>query len=347
MASLIEVAKLAGVSIATASRVLSGSPHPVTMDKRLRVLQAAQQLNYSPSALAQAMVTGFTHIVGVIVGDTTDPYFAWIVRGVEDVAREHGYLVIVCNSDRLPQVELSYLHTLEDYRADGVIFAGGGLQDELYLSEMSAVIQTFQKRKAACISLGKHLFPSFPVLIDNHKLVHSAVDYLAGLGHTRIAYISGPQLLTTTTQRLDGYQAGLAANGIAPDERLILNGDYRYESGAAAAEAVHAMEDRPTAILASNDVMAIGCMARLKELGYHIPDDFSVMGVDDIPFAKFVDPALTTIALPLYELGKVGMESLIRQHNGERLDEGGISLAHTLVVRKSTAAPKAPRAGEK
>jgi LacI family transcriptional regulator len=337
MASLADVAKLANVSIPTASRVLNGSKHPVSEEKRLVVLEAARTLNYSPSVLAQALVTGFTHIVGVIVGDATDPYFASIVRGVEDVARANGYLVIVCNSDRVPEVELSYLHTLNGYRVDGVIFAGGGLIHGEYLAEVSEVLKIFQKREAICISLGKHLFPSFPVIVANEEMVGDAIDFLVSLGHKRIAYISGPKLLTTTEQRLRGYKDALMSNGIEPDEALILSGNYKYESGWQAADSIHALKVKPTAVLASNDVMAIGCMAGLKELGYRIPDDISIMGIDDIPFAKFVDPALTTVALPLYELGKVGMESLIKLHNGEALDEKGVLLPHSLVARKSTA----------
>jgi len=339
MPLLKDVAKLANVSISTASRVLNGSAHPVSADKRMRVLQAAQSLNYSPSALAKAMVTGSSHIVGVIVGDATDPYFAWIVRGVEDMARAHGYLVIVCNSDRNPQVELSYLNALNDYRVDVVIFAGGGLNDEQYLAAMNQVMHVFQERNAICISLGKHLFPSYPVIVDNKQIVRSAVDYLVSLGHTRIAYISGPGLLTTTGQRLAGYQEALRAHGIKIDESLILNGNYKVESGYQAAVRVNAMSDKPTAVLASNDLMAIGCMSRLKELNYQIPGEISIMGIDDIPFAQIVDPALTTISLPLYELGKVGMESLVKLHKGEKLDEKGIMLPHTIIVRKSTAPP--------
>ena len=336
MALLIDVAKLANVSTSTASRVLNDSVHPVSADKRSRVLEAAQTLNYSPSALAKAMVTGFSHMVGVIVGDATDPDFAWIVRGVEDMARTHGYQVIVCNSDRDPPVELSYLNALNDYRVDGVIFAGGGLNDEHYLAGINQVLQLFQKRDAICISLAKHFFTSFPVVVDNQQIIHFAVDYLVSLGHMRIAYISGPGLLTTTEQRLAGYRAALYAHRIKLDESLILNGNYKVESGYQAADRVHAMREKPTAILASNDMMAIGCMSRLKELNYQIPGEVSVMGIDDIPFAQIVDPPLTTIALPMYELGKVGMECLVKLHKGEELDQKGIVLPHTLVVRKST-----------
>jgi LacI family transcriptional regulator len=340
MPLLIDVARLANVSITTASRVLNGSTHPVNAEKRLRVLHAAQSLNYSPSALAKAMVTGHSHIVGVIVGDATDPYFAQIVRGVEDVARAHGYLVIVCNSDRQPQVEISYLNTLNDYRVDGVIFAGGGLNDLQYLASMNKVLKVFQERHAVCISMGKHLFPSYPVIVDNKQIVQSAAEYLISLGHKRIAYISGPELLTTTGLRLDGYQEALCKQGINIDEALILQGDYKVDAGYQAADKVHTMTEKPTAILASSDLMAIGCISRLKELDYQIPDDISVMGIDDIPFAQIIDPPLTTVALSMYELGKVGMESLVKLHNGDTLDKNGIILPYNLVIRKSTGLPK-------
>ncbi len=339
MVSISDVAKRANVSIATASRVLSGSSHPVSDEKRTRVLEAARALHYSPSALAQAMVTGETHIVGVIIGDATDPYFAAIVRGVEDVARAHGYLVIICNSDRVPAIELQYLNTLNDYRVDGVIFAGGGLVDEDYLNTVRQVLEVFCERGAVCVSLGKHLFPSFPVLVDNQQVSQDAVDYLIGLGHTRIAYISGPRLLTTTEQRLNGYKTALKSYGLELNPDYILDGDYNYESGLSAARAIDAMSTQPTAVLASNDLMAVGCLVGLKELGYKIPKAISIMGIDDIAIAEFVDPPLTTIALPLNQLGEIGMETFIKLRSGEMGITEGITLPHHLVVRNSTAAP--------
>lgn len=284
------------------------------------------------------MVTGSSHIVGVIVGDATDPYFAQIVRGVEDIARRHGYLVIVCNSDRYPPVEVSYLNTLNDYRVDGVIFAGGGLDDDKYLQAINKVLQVFYERKAICISLGRHNFPSYPVMVDNQQLIRTAVAHLASLGHTRIAYISGPRLLITTSLRLAGYRQAVQDYHLQQDESLILDGDYKVEFGFKAAGRVHAMQVRPSAVLASNDLMAIGCMSKLLRLGYHVPREISVMGIDDIPFARIVEPALTTIALPMYELGKVGMECLIRIHHGEELDSAGIILPHKLIIRQSTGA---------
>lgn len=340
MASIIDVARIANVSIATVSRVLTGSTHPVSEETRARVLEAARRLNYSPSALAKAMVTGDTYIVGVIIGDATDPYFAAIVRGVEDVARKHGYLVIVCNSDRVPAIELKYLRTLNDYRVDGVIFAGGGLVDETYLREMRQALEAFYEREAVCVSLGKHLFPSLSVTVDNTRAAQDAVDYLIGLGHTEIAYISGPKLLTTAELRLRGYEQAMEQHGLAVREEFILSGEYKYESGLQAARTIHALPHKPTAIMASNDIMAVGCIVGLKELGYAIPEDISVMGIDDIPMARIVDPPLTTIALPMYDLGATGMEALIKLRRGEITLDDNVVLPHRLVVRRSTAPPR-------
>jgi LacI family transcriptional regulator len=340
--SIVEVARLANVSITTASRVLSGSSYPVSQEKRSRVMAAAARLNYSPSALAKAMVTGDTRIVGVIIGDATDPYFATIVRGVEDAAREHGYLVIVCNSDRNPEVEISYLKTLNDYRVDGIIFAGGGLDDPKYIEAVTIILQAFQERGSVCVSLARQHLPSFAVRVDNRQIVRDAVSYLVDLGHTRIAYVSGPGLLTTTRSRLQGYQQAVEEFGIDRDAGLIIGGDYTYQAGQRAANEIHNMAKKPSAILASNDLMAVGCLVGLKELGYQIPKDVSVIGIDDIAFAQFVDPPLTTVCVPMYELGKIGMEHLIALRKGEKPELEMVILPHQIVVRKSTSEPKRP-----
>ena len=336
MVSITDVAKEANVSITTVSRVLNSSSHPVSLVTRAKVLAAAQALNYSPNALAQAMVTRATRIIGVIIGDATDPYFATIIRGVEDVARQHGYMVILCNSDRVPEIEIGYINTLGSYRADGLIFAGGGLTDEEYLKNINQALQRFQRRGARCISLAKHLFSPLSVLVDNEQVIKDAVNYLVGLGHRAIAYISGPPLLTTTALRLNGYRSALQSCGMFFKPEFVLDGDYKYESGLQAAQVIDQLIEKPTAILASNDMMAIGCIVALKQLGYRIPQDISVVGVDDITAAQFVDPPLTTMSLPLYELGAKGMESLIRLRNGDLSGDETIVLAHHLVERQST-----------
>jgi len=341
MVSIVDVAKSANVSVTTASRVLSGSTYPVRDEKRSRVLTAAAELNYSPSALAKAMVTGDTKIVGVIIGDSVDPYFATIVRGIEDTARSSGYLVVVCNSDRNPKVELSYLKTLNDYRVDGVIFAGGGLDDKDTIAATSEVLGTFQERGAACVSLARHRVPSCTIMVDNQQVIQDAMAYLIGLGHRRIAYISGPELLTTTKVRLAGYRAAIKKHHLDDGPELVLSGDYSFQSGQRAAETIANMKDRPTAVLASSDLMGIGCLTGLREQGYRIPADISIMGIDDIAFARFVDPPLTTMTIPMYELGKTGFEVLLNLRQGEASPDDEIILPHGLVERKSTAKVKA------
>jgi LacI family transcriptional regulator len=335
--SIVEVARRANVSIATVSRVLSASAHPVSEETRTRVIDAAQALNYSPSTLAKAMVTGSTRIVGVIVGDSTDPYFAAIVRGVEDVARECGYLVIVCNSDRLPAIELNYLRTLNGYRADGVIFAGGGLTDPAYLRSIGQALNAFRSRGAAVVSLGKHLFDSLGVLVDNKQLMIDATEHLLSLGHSDIAYISGPDLLTTSALRLDGHRQALARHGLQPRDDRLLSGDYTFEAGLGAAAQLASQRTLPTAVLASNDLMAIGCLVGLKQSGYRVPQQISVMGIDDITAARFIDPPLTTVSIPLHEMGAIGMESLIKLRHGQARHGEDVMLAHKIIVRQSTA----------
>lgn len=335
MASVLDVAKRANVSIATASRVLSGSEYPVSRATRARVLQAAAALDYSPNALAKAMATGRTGIVGVLVGDSSDPYFAAIVRGVEDVARHHGHLVVVCNSDRDPAIELRYLRALNDYRVDGLIFAGGGLTDDAYVREIRQAIEVFRSRGAACVALAPHLFASYRVLIDNEQVARDAVEFLYSKGHRRIAFLSGPPLLTTTGLRLAGYRAASTDLGLAEEPGYVLEGDYAFAGGLRAATQVHSLRPPPTALLASNDMMAMGAIVGLRQLGYRVPNDVSVMGIDDIPTAIAVYPALTTVAIPLHELGATGMESLLRLRRGELSADEGVTLPHRIIVRDS------------
>lgn len=340
MVSIADVAKKANVSITTVSRVLNGSSHPVNEKTRERVLAAAKELNYLPSALAQAMVTQATRIVGVIVGDAIDPYFATIVRGAEDVGREHGYLVIVCNSDRIPEIELQYLNTLGSYRVDGVIFAGGGLVDDEYLQNLDKALEGFYRRGSICVSLAPQPFSSVSVMVDNEQLVKDAIAHLVELGHRSIAYVSGPELLMTTHIRLEGYKAALSSHGLVVRPEYIFDGDYTYESGLKTAKTINALEAKPTAVLASNDQMGIGCIIGLKELGYRIPQDISVMGIDNIISTQFVDPPLTTVSMPLYDLGAIGMKRLIELRQQQSTDDSApTTLSHQLVIRRSTAPP--------
>ena len=329
-----DVAEKAGVSITTVSRVISNNPHPVNDKTRLKVLQAAQELNYAPSALAKAMVTQRSLIAGVIVGDTMDPFFAAIVRGVEDVARDMGYMVMVANSDRIPDLELKYIKTLNEYQVDGIIFAGGGLKDKAYLKSVAKTLEQFKNRDAAVITLGNHLFPSYAVMVDNDKIIYDAAAYLIELGHRKIAYITGPDTITTSGLRQMGYQRAMQEIG---EKEMVFMGDYLYESGLRVAEEIAQLASKPTAILASNDRMAIGCIVGLKSHGLRIPEDISVIGVGGVKTTQYISPPVTSIYLPLHELGAEAMRKLIQIRTGKEDRLGKSIVPHQLIIRSSTA----------
>lgn len=336
--TIADIARGAGVSITTASRVINRSEHPVSAATRERVLQTVQELGFTPSAIARALATQRTRIVGVIVGDSNDPYFSAIVRGVEDVGREQGYLVIVCNSDRIPEVELAYVKTLMNQRVDGLIFAGGGLTDSNYVNEIQALTERIVKRGGAVVALSEHLFPTFQVTIDNRAATRDLTSYLIKLGHRRIALIAGPKGLHTTALRKEGYRLALQAHGIALDRGLMVTGGFRFRGGMHAVERLWANKHLPTAIVASNDEMAFGAMVELKQRGVRIPDDVSLVGFDDLLACQFVDPPLTTLRVPLHELGSNGMRCLLRQLSGGTPDPIHW-LPHEIVERRSAAPP--------
>ena len=336
MSSIVDVANRANVSISTVSRVMRGTAHPVNELTRKRVLDAVKELGYVPSALAQALVSRDTHIIGVIVGDATDPYFANIVRGVEDRARSLGYLVIICNSDRLPEIELQYLRTLNGYRADGVIFAGGGLTDPEYIGQVRVELERLALRGAAIVTLGQHEFPAASVTVDNRQIVATSAQHLLELGHRRIAYITGPENLTTSRLRLEGFEMAMADARIPISQQQIIPGKYDYESGIRAAQYLVESTEQVTAVLASNDLMGVGCIVGLKRAGVRVPEDMSVIGIDDIAPALYVDPPLTTVAIPMHQLGVASMEKVIELLSDESDVPETTIIPHRLVVRNST-----------
>ncbi|NLF66321.1 MAG: LacI family transcriptional regulator [Chloroflexi bacterium] len=338
MASIMDLARRAQVSPTTVSRVLNNSSHPVSEAVRQRVLQAARELDYRPNALARAMITRRTQIVGVIVGDSSDPYFSTIVRGIETEARAHGYLVIICNTDRDPLVEQTHLRLLHDYQVDGIIFAGGSRHD---CNSLSTVLDELRQDDVALVALNPHTVVAAEVRVDNVAAAREMTEHLLALGHRRIALIGGPEELTTTADRLQGYRQALAAAGVPFDPELVWPGAFTFESGVQAARRYLATADRPTALFAANDQTAIGAMAVLRQAGIRIPEDVSVAGFDDIEQARYVFPTLTTISVPMHRLGVEGMRHLLDQLAGKEPPEL-LCLPYCLQIRDSTGPPLAP-----
>jgi LacI family transcriptional regulator len=335
MASIVDVAKKAGVSVTTVSRVLNNDPHPVNERTRARVLEVAAELNFTPNALARALVSEKSKIIGVVVGDASDPYFATIVRGISDIAHEHDYLTIICNSDRIAKVELNYVRLLWNYRADGIVFAGGGLTDPDYQAQLSAMTERLKNQGVGIVALGCHITGIPQVNIDNRQAAFDITNHLISLGHQNIAYIGGPPSLTTSTHRLDGYKKALAERDIPFDPALVVDSDFTEESGMTGADRLIELNPCPTAIVGSNDRVAIGCLVRLKQHGIKIPGQISVAGIDDIMATQLVDPAITTIRIPMREMGRKGMQQLLCHINHEEVD-ALLLLPHELIVRAST-----------
>src|SRR5947209_1126369 len=340
LASIAEVAKRAGVSVASASRVLSSSTYPVSAKTREKVLKAAEELSYAPNSLARSLRVQRSNLTAVLVGNNADPYFAEIVRGVEDVANEAGYLTIVCNSDRNPTKELHYLRVLQDYRVDGVIFAGSALNESGHPKQLEQVVQSMLDRGAAVITLAQHTLHIPSIQPDNFGGARQMTARLIALGHRRIAFVTGPANVMTANTRLQGYMAALAEAGLPIDPILLLSGSYDRVSGEQAIDILAHMEpeQRPTAIFAANDETALGLLSGLAQRGWQVPREMSVCGFGDTPMAQVVVPKLSTVHMGLRELGRAGAHKLFAQLRHEQVPLLEV-LTATIIERDTTAPP--------
>ena len=339
MASITDVARLAGVSPATASRVVSAAPYAVSPATRARVLDAAQTLDYVPNALARGLLKSTIPVVGVIVHDITDPYFSEVVRGVEDAAAPAGYLVVTCSSDRIAEREDSYVRLLRSMRAATVIFAGSGLDDPVVNRQMRKHVAAIRGYGAAVVHLSPHAFGEAEVGVDNAGAMAGMVAELVRIGHRRIAFLAGPTSLYVGRERLDGYRRGLADADVPFDERLVVRTAFNREGGALGVDGLLAGDAPFTAVCSANDLLALGALQRFAELGIQVPRHVSVAGFDDIQTAAIAAPRLSTVRLPLQEIGRRGFAFAERQLAGDRPRRE--VLPTELVMRGSTAPPPA------
>jgi LacI family transcriptional regulator len=337
MASITEVARRAGVSPATASRVVSEADYPVSASTRARVLEAARELDYVPNALARGLLKSRVPVVAVIVHDITDPYFAEVVRGVEDGASAAGYLVITCSSERDAEREASYVRLLRAMRAAAVVFAGSGLDDPEANAEIERHLAAMTADGAAVVHLSPHAGGEPEIGVDNTSGIAAMVAALVGLGHRRIAFLAGPGTLFVARERLAGYRRGLADAGLAVDESLVVGSSFDSAGGGLAVDILLAAGAPFTAICCANDLLALGALQRLAELGIGVPGEVSVAGFDDISTAALTAPSLSTVRLPLRELGRLGFACADRRLAGEVLVS--IRLQTEVILRGSTVTP--------
>ena len=300
--TLEDVARLAGVSMATASRVLSKSPRVVRPELRDKVLAAAARLSYTPNPHARALARSASDLVGLVVHDIADPYFSSIAAGVTRVAEEQGAMVLLGTTLREAEREIEYVAMLRAQRARAVILVGSRSTDTEMTERLSAELTAFQANggRVACVSQARLGVPT--VEPDNRAGAHRLARALVELGHRRFAVLAGPPALLTARDRLEGFRAGLEeSGGIAED---VIEGPFTRDGGHSAALELLDRGTSATCVFAVNDVMAVGAVAALRERDVAVPDDMSLAGFDDIATLRDTIPALTTVRLPLEEMGE-------------------------------------------
>jgi LacI family transcriptional regulator len=331
---LAAVAESAGVSLATASRVLAGSTHRVSRDLRDRVLRAAELLDYVPNASARSLIVGTRKIVGVLQHDMLDFFTAANIRALEEVADRAGWLIMLVNASGNVEKELRYLRMFRAERVGAIILLGSGIDDDDYRAMLTREINGFVKAGGRVAMAGRHDLPHSEFVPDNITGAHAAIEFLVNNGHRRIGIISSQANIIGTRERITGAKRALAEAGVPWNENLVLEGDHRRESGAIACEQLLARAPDITAIFAMSDEMALGAYDVAHKRGLSIPDDLSVVGYDDTTVARDVTPPLTTIRYPNSELARRAMEACL---SDVPLEPAKLLIPCELIVRKSVA----------
>jgi LacI family transcriptional regulator len=333
--TITDVAAEAGVHPSTVSRVLNGHPSSsIRPETRQRVVLAADRLGYRPSVLARNLRLQRTLTLGMLVPDITNPFFSSIIKGAEDAARERGYNLILCNSEDEPERVATYLRVLRQGQVDGMLIASSQMAD--------ATVAGLREDDFPFVLLNRAVRgkDDLAVVVDNHAAAAEVVAYLASLGHRRIGHIAGPQNTTTGVERRNGYRATVRRLGLADEPGLIVAADaFSEQGGYRALGTMLAGGARPSAIFGANDLIAIGMLQRLRELGLDVPQDISVVGFNDIPLAGLLQPALTTVRVPQLGMGIVAARLLIDRLQGRPITNGRVTLPTELVIRASSGAP--------
>ena len=332
MAVLSDVARQAEVSLTTASRALDpDNDHPVNARTRARVQAAAERLSYRPNPMARALRTRRLPTIAIVVHDVSDPYFAEVVKGATRAASAKGFLTVVCSSDRDPATELRYVEMLCLSRVSGVIFAGGGLEEPHYRHAMTGYARSIAGYGGAIVALQPRAERWPSEVPDNRTGARLATDHLVALGHVRVAMISGPATLRTSRERELGYADAMHTAGFTPN---IVAADFTTAGGAQAMACL--LSDRSvTAVFVATDRMALGALAELRRQGIRVPDDISVVGFDDIPGLEFIHPNLTTVRVPLQDLGAAGVARLLQELDGPS-DDPRVRLHPVELVRRES-----------
>ena len=330
MITIKDVASKAGVSVSTVSHVINNTRY-VSEETLAKVLEAIKVLNYYQNTQAKGLVTGKSHIIGLVVSDITNPFFPELVRGVEKNAIQQGFDVFLFNTDYDPERAALIIKRLIEQKVDGVIIMTTeiefGLVSKLTLNEIPLVLLDW----GITDNLVSNIKEDFTTGIDE------AINHLVDLGHRKIAFISGPLKLKTAKTRKEAFLASMSKFQGIVAEPVIIEGDFKIDGGELAAIEILSSTELPTAIVAANDLMAIGAIKGIKNQGLQVPHDISVIGLDDIFIASILDPPLTTINLPRYKIGEMAW-NLLHSLMLNKSNEGSEEVIDTrLVVRGTTA----------
>ncbi len=331
--SIKDIARAAGVSHSTVSRALRNSPL-LRRETRERIQRLAREMGYSPDTIARSLVTGRTHTVGVVITTIADPFVAEVVRGVEDCALPHGYSVILASSGGEPERELAAVDMLRAKRVDALIVTSSRI-GSLYLDRLELQGVPVVLVNDHAVQGGPY---TFSVTVDNQGGGRLATEHLISRGHRRIAYVAAALGHSDSVERQAGYQQALRQAGIEVDPALVLRGDGRPEGGEAALVRLRALADPPTAVFCYNDMTAIGLLRAARHMAVRVPEDLAVVGFDDILYASYVCPSLTTVCQPKTELGERAMRMALalRDEAAPAPEEGQVVLPGQLVVRESS-----------
>jgi LacI family transcriptional regulator len=337
--TLDDISKATGFSVPTVSRVLSNSSYPVNATTRQRIREAAQTLGYRPNMAARSLRTDRTDTIGILVDDIMSPFAPPIVRGIQDHLMEQGFSCLIVNSDWNPDLEHVAIESLLSRPVDGIIFV-----EYSHLAVHEALERSQKPHLFVHRLFGGAIKNS--IVPDDRQNAILMTRHLLGLGHRRIGYIHGPDSWHSARDRLVGFREELAAQGVAFDQTLIQPGDWEFESGYAAASALLDLADRPTAIFAANDMMALGAIYRLQDAGLAVPADMAVVGYDNRDFTHIFRPKITTVSLPAYEMGRTAAERLLVQITSGKSDFDEVKIKGQLYVRESCGADVALRTPE-
>lgn len=322
--TIVDVARLARVSISTVSRYLK-NPLQVSEKLRERIERAIKELGYKPSRIAQGLRTGDTKMIGFIVPDITNPAFLMIVKGAEDFLRKKGYSFIIGGTDHRIEDEVIVFESLMLHNVDGIIMTCAGNEN----NKLRALIEKYQPKMVFVDRRYEGMNIPY-VGVDNCGGVERMVDYLVQTGHRSFVYLCG-DITSSARERLNGFLKGMRKHNI--EDYQVLYGEFTFESGY---RLVKKLTRIPDAIMAGNDLMAFGAIEALKEAGVKIPDDVSITGFDDMFFSRYYQPSLTTVRQDLYEMGRLAGKVLLSLISGKKIRKKEYILPTELVIRDST-----------